>query len=394
MTARWSALPRRRALHPAAWWLWATCLAVAAFQTTNPLLLVLIMAAAVFVVSARRTSAPWSRSLGVFLRLGVIVIVVRVVLEIWFGDRLPGHVMFTLPHVPLPTWAAGVSIGGPVTLESVLQAAIDGLRLAAVLVCFGAANSLASPYRLLRCLPTVLYEAGVAVTVALAFAPEVVMTIASVRDTRRLRGRPTRGVAGLRGMAIPVLEGALERSLELAASMDSRGYGRRAAVTRTTARMASGATAGGLLLVIAGTYGILDAGSLPAGGIPFVVVGAVLLAVAVTAGGRRTKRTRYRPDAWGRREWGVSASGGAVLLGMIIAAAVGVHGLALEVFPLRMPTLPILPVVGILIGIVPAVVAPRPAPSDATTTSASVSPRSRPSTPGRMRTEPAEGTMA
>jgi len=141
-------------------------MAVAAFRTTNPLLLVLIAAVAAFVVSARRPTAPWSRSLGVFVRLGVIVIVVRVAVEIVFGDRLPGHVLFTLPHVPLPAWAAGVSVGGPVTVEEVLEAAVDGLRLAVVLVCFGAANSLASPYRLLRCLPTVLYEAGVAVTVA------------------------------------------------------------------------------------------------------------------------------------------------------------------------------------------------------------------------------------
>ena len=41
----------RRGLHPAAWWLWAGCLAVAAFRTTNPLLLVLIGAVAAYVVS-------------------------------------------------------------------------------------------------------------------------------------------------------------------------------------------------------------------------------------------------------------------------------------------------------------------------------------------------------
>ena len=216
-----------RTLHPAAWWLWAATMGVAAVRTTNPMLLAFIAVVVVFVVAARRSAAPWSRSLAVFFRLGLIVIVIRVVVQVVFGYRLPGHVLFTLPHVPLPGWAAGVSIGGPVTLESVLQAAVDGLRLAVILLCFGAANSLASPYRLLRCLPTVLYEAGVAVTVALTFAPELVITIGSIRDARRLRGRPTRGIAGLRGLAIPVLEGALDRSLQLAASMDARGYGRR-----------------------------------------------------------------------------------------------------------------------------------------------------------------------
>ncbi|MGH3579015.1 MAG: energy-coupling factor transporter transmembrane component T, partial [Mycobacterium sp.] len=338
----------RRALHPAAWWLWAGSMACAAIRTTNPLLLALIAAVAAFVVSARRTSAPWSRSLTFFFRLGMAVIVVRVVLQIFFGNRLPGHVLFTLPHVPLPSWAEGVSVGGPVTLEEVLQAAVAGLRLAVVLVCFGAANSLASPYRLLRCLPAVLYEAGVAVTVSLAFAPEVVMAIARVRDSRRLRGRPTRGIAGLRGMAIPVLEIALDRSLQLAASMDGRGYGRRVAVAQRTRRLGNGSTATGLLLVLVGVYGLLDVGSLPAGGIPFVALGALLVGAGMAVGGRRTDRTRYRPDLWGMREWVVAGSGAAMLATFIAASVVGTAGLQLQVYPPRLPLLPLLPTAGIL----------------------------------------------
>ena len=360
MTRRQSTVPFRRALHPAAWWLWAGCLAGAAIRTTNPLLLVLIAAVAAFVVSARRTTAPWSRSLIVFFRLGLVVIVIRVVIQVIFGNRLPGHVLFTLPQVPLPQWAEGVSIGGPVTVEAVLQAAVQGLRLAVVLLCFGAANSLASPYRLLRCLPGVLYEAGVAVTVSLAFAPEVVMAIANVRDARRLRGRPTRGIAGMRGMAIPVLESALDRSLQLASSMDARGYGRRVAVPQSTRRWGSGATGAGILMILAGVYGVLDPGSLPGGGIPFLAVGAVLVGAGMAVGGRRTDRTRYRPDVWRTPEWGVAASGGAALSSMVAAGVTGVAGLQLEVYPLHAPTLPLLPAVGILVGLLPAAIAPAP----------------------------------
>jgi energy-coupling factor transport system permease protein len=350
----------RRGLHPAAWWLWAACLAGAASRTTNPILLALIAAVAAFVVSARRTTAPWSRSIVFFFRMGVIVIVVRVVVQIVFGDRLPGHVLFTLPQVPLPSWAAGVSIGGQVTAESVIEAAVDGLRLAVILVCFGAANSLASPYRLLRCLPAILYEAGVAVTVSLAFAPELVIAIGAVRDARRLRGRPVRGIAGIRGMAIPVLESALDRSLQLAASMDARGYGRRVTMSTGSRRLATGATGAGLLLVVAGVYGLLDTGSLPAGGVPFVVVGAVLLGVGMTVGGRRTDRTRYRPDVWSAAEWLVAASGAVVLASLVLAGALHLPGLQLVVSPLRAPEIPLLALIGILVGLLPAVVAPAP----------------------------------
>jgi energy-coupling factor transport system permease protein len=348
----------RRGLHPGAWWLWAACMAGAASRTTNPILLLLIAGVVVYVVAARRTSAPWSGSIVVFLRLGVIVIVLRVLLVIVFGIRLPGHVLFTLPHVPLPAWAAGVSIGGPVTAEAIIVAAVQGLRLAVVLVCFGGANSLASPYRLLRCLPAMLYEAGVAVTVSLAFAPELVMAIGDVREARRLRGRPTRGLSGLRGTAVPVLERALDRSLQLASSMDARGYGRRAPISRGVRRWAGTATAVGILILLAGIYGVLVAGSLPGGGIPFVAVGAVLLGVGLATSGRRTNRTRYRPDLWRIPEWMVSASGTVVVGSLVAAALVGEQSLEFSVYPLTPPGLPLLAVFGILVGLVPAWAAP------------------------------------
>ena len=369
----------RRGLHPAAWWLWATCLAGAAIKTTNPLLLLLIGGVAGFVVSARRTSAPWARSWGSFVRLGAFVIVLRVVIAMLFGVRLPGHRMFSVPSIGLPSWAAGVSVGGPVTVENVLQAVYDGLRLAIILVCFGAANSLASPYRLLRCLPAVLYEAAVAVTVALAFAPEAVMAAGAIREARRLRGRPTRGVAGLRGLAVPVLESALDRSLQLAASMDARGYGRRAGLPVGVRRVATAAGFAGLLVVAVGSYGILDAGSPGYLGFPTLGVGMGLLTGGLIARGRRSTRTRYRPDPWRTAEWSVASAGALTLLAFVLAGALGETGLAPSVYPLAMPALPLLPLAGIIAAIGPAFVAPAPAPRRAAPGLASEVPRRAPS---------------
>ncbi len=348
----------RRGLHPAAWWAWAGCLAIVASRTTDVLLLLLVVVVAAYVVAARRTDAPWSRSLAVFLKIGLVVIAVRVILEMAFGNRLPGHVLFTLPQVPLPAWARGVSIGGPVTLEALLQAAVEGLRLAVVLVCFGAANSLASPYRLLRCLPAVLYEAGVAITVSLAFVPELVASIGEVRDARRLRGRPVRGLAGVRGLAIPVLERALDRSVQLASSMDARGYGRRPPTLARARRWAAAAVGAGLLAVLAGIYGLLAAGSLPAAGLPLVAVGCVVLASGLIAGSRRRMRTRYRPDPWGMPEWVVVASGLAAVIGVVVAGILDPGSLQMSLSPLRVPALPFVALVGVVLAVLPAWVAP------------------------------------
>jgi energy-coupling factor transport system permease protein len=356
-----AAAPRRRSLHPVAWWLWAAGLAICAMRTNNPFLLALIGVVACVVVSARRASAPWSRSIAFFLRVGLLVSAIRIVIEILFGQRgVPGHVLFTLPQVPLPSWAVAVSIGGPVTLESILNAFLVGLQLAVILLCFGAANSLASPYRLLRSLPAVLYETGVAVTVALSFTPELVQSIGIVRQARRQRGIPVKGLRGMRGVAVPVLESALDRSLQLATSMDARGYGRRIAVGRASRRLASGATVGGLLLLAAGIYGVIDGGSLFGLGLPIVAVAAVLCGVGLAVGGRRTARSRYRPDPWRQPEWIVAGSGVLALAAMSIAAALDVPGLTISFSPLAFPSIPLLPVVGILIALVPAVAAPNP----------------------------------
>ncbi len=283
---------RPRNLHPLAWWIWALVLGAAALRTTNPILLSLLIASAWVVVAARRPHAPWARSFGAFLRFGVAVIIVRIVLQVLFGQRLPGNVLFTLPEAQLPSWAAGASLGGPVTTEALVAAFNEGLQLATLLVCVGAANSLASPYRLLRAVPSVLYELGVVVTVALSFAPQSVATIAVVRDARRLRGRPYRGLRGLRGLAVPVLEGALERSLELAASMDSRGYGRRGDVAAARRRAGQAATLAGALALMIGIFGILDNGAPRALGVPMLVAGAGLLVASMRAASAAATRAR------------------------------------------------------------------------------------------------------
>ena len=118
MSLRAAFLPRP--LHPGAWWLWALGLATAAIFTTNPLLLLLIVAVTGYVVAARRTSAPWARSYGAFLRLGVVVVLLRLAFQVVFGATGTGTVIVHIPELPLPDWAGGVQIGGDLTVQDLL----------------------------------------------------------------------------------------------------------------------------------------------------------------------------------------------------------------------------------------------------------------------------------
>jgi energy-coupling factor transport system permease protein len=352
--------PLPRAVHPGAWWLWALGLATAASRTTNPLLLLLVLAVAAQVVAARRSHAPWARSFTVFLKLGLVVVAIRVTAQVLFGAAAPGTVIITLPEVPLPAWFAGVSLGGPITREALAVAVVEGLRLATVLACIGAANALANPKRLLASLPAALYEVGVAVVVALSFAPSLVTSVGRIRAARRLRGRPDRGLRSIIGVAMPVLEDALERSLALAAAMDSRGYGRQAAVPRGTRRLTAGLTLGGLAGTCLGVYALLDGTGPAVLGLPTLFGGVLAATAGLRLGGRRTVRTRYRPDPWSAPEWVTAGTGAFAATATIVVGVLDPAGLAPTLVPLAALPLPWLPTVGILAALLPAWLTPLP----------------------------------
>ncbi|MGW4200688.1 energy-coupling factor transporter transmembrane protein EcfT [Streptomyces sp. NPDC004726] len=351
---------RGNALHAGAWWLWALGLATAASRTANPLLLGLIVAVAGYVVAARRTDAPWARSYTAFIKLGLIVIAIRVLFSVVLGSPVPGtHPLFTLPEVPLPDWAKGIRIGGRVHAEQVVFALYEGAKLATLLICLGAANALANPARLLKSLPGALYEAGVAVVVAMTFAPNMVADVARLRTARRLRGRSTGGFRAIVQIGLPVLEGALERSVAVAASMDARGYGRTAQVPPAVRHTTTALTLGGLLGVCVGSYALLAATG-AAYGLPLLFAGLVAAVAGLRLGGRRSPRTRYRPDRFGPRSWLVAGSGAAVAALLIWAGSYDPEALHPGVVPLVAPGLPLWPALSVLIGLLPAFVAPVP----------------------------------
>lgn len=358
-----------RALHPIAWWVWALGLVVAVSRTTNPLLLVLVLGVLAFVVANRRGDAPWARAFKYYLVMALIVIAIRMVFRAVFatGAALGEHVLFRLPQLHLPHWYAGVQLGGPVTLEAMLAAAFDGLRLGTLLCCIGAANVLANPKRALRVLPGALYELGMAVVVALSVAPQLVESAQRVHRARKLRGGG-KGLRGVRAIAIPVLEDALERSLRLAAGMDARGYGRTGSATRGSRRLTATLLLLGMVGLCAGGYGLLDGTAPRLLGVPTIALGALLCCLGLAAGSRRVRRTAYRPDPWLWPEWVVSGGGVCCAALMFVSLGYSAADLNPSLAPLAWPTLPLLPVFGIVLAGAAALAAPVP-------------PRSRPAAP-------------
>ena len=180
------------------------------------------IAGATILVWRFAADAPWARSFWFSLKIGAFILIIRTLVGLLIGVPIPGTKLFELPILPLPSWLAGVRIGGVITQERLFSSIHEGLIIVAVISLFGAAVSLTSPHKLLRVTPIVIYEFGVATVIATSALPNLVQSISRIRRARLLRGdeKPS-----WRSIALPLLEDSLSRSLELAAAMDARGYG-------------------------------------------------------------------------------------------------------------------------------------------------------------------------
>ncbi|MFC4554598.1 CbiQ family ECF transporter T component [Georgenia faecalis] len=351
--ARGPAPAAPRPVHPLAWWAWAMGLALATTRTSNPLVVLLLLAAVVLVVMARRDDSPWARAFPAYLVLGACVIAFRVVFHVLVGLKAGGPVVLDLPRIDLP-WAAGITLLGRVHLGGLLAAVYGGLALAALLACFGAANALANPKRALRVLPASLHHIGTAVVIAVTVTPQLVSSVARVRRAQRLRGDVARGPRAVLACVQPVLTDALDRSLALAGSMDSRGYARTLPGT-SDARVAA-ALLVALVAAVLGTYGLLDGTSPGWLGAPLLVVAGVVAVLAARAAGRRVHRTRYRPDPWRAHESVVAGCG--VLAGLGIAVAAALDPAAFAPNALTWPPVPPAALACVLLAAVPAALRP------------------------------------
>jgi energy-coupling factor transport system permease protein len=208
--------------HPLTWWIWSIGLALAIVRTDNSFVGLGVVGVVALVVKTQSQDAPWSKSFWWSLKFGLWIIAVRTVIAVLIGIPIPGTTLFTLPIIPLPSWIAGIRIGGTVTLERLGSSIHEGVIIASVIALLGAATSLTSPHRLLRITPVFIYEIGVSLVIATSVLPQLVASISRIRRAQILRGNDK---PKWRKIALPLLEDALARSLELAAAMDSRGYG-------------------------------------------------------------------------------------------------------------------------------------------------------------------------
>lgn len=215
----------RVAFHPLMWWMWAVFVSTFVLQKNDYLVSWAAIGITLFLVNHFRVSSYWFLSFRWALRFAVIAFAFRMFIGFAIGVPMPGRVIFELPQIQLPDYLVGIRIGGAVTTQRLESAFTEASLIAAMILIFAAANSLSNPHALLRVLPKRFYGIGLAGVIATSVAPQTAKSITRVRNAQRLRGQETSKLRSWRGIAMPVLEDALERSIDLAASLESRGYG-------------------------------------------------------------------------------------------------------------------------------------------------------------------------
>lgn len=225
----------QRIRHPARAWLWAVggLLLLLTGRSEHPESLSIALIAAAIGMVMMTPLAPYRRRVFYLaLVLSLTAILIRLLAAILIGVPMPGRTLFVIPEVQLPEFLVGIRLGGPVTSQRLTSALSEILVFAAIIIVLASASAVTTPYRLLRVLPQRFYGLGLATSIAASVAPQTASSIGRVNLALRVRGDQSRGLHRARRVLMPVLEESLERSIDLAAALEVRGYGSKNAPTR------------------------------------------------------------------------------------------------------------------------------------------------------------------
>jgi energy-coupling factor transport system permease protein len=190
----------------------AACLFIVLF-TSNPAYKLTVLAAAIASLAA---GAGLHRMRGI---LTAIVLVAAFATALNFVSAHLGRTtLFTLPE-QIP------ALGGPYTLEALAAGLNGGITIAAAIVAAAPFSLMLASHDVMDALPSALSRTGAAIAASLNLVPSVAASFVQVSEAQRLRGWKPRGPRSWAEVIVPVVLTSVEGSIQLAESMESRGFG-------------------------------------------------------------------------------------------------------------------------------------------------------------------------
>jgi energy-coupling factor transport system permease protein len=214
MRSPFAYVPRRRPLQaasPGAAVAYLGALTTVAFLYSSPLVLI---AAGVAVVTAGLLAgargAVWAA-----LRMGVALALLIVAVNALVVNR--GETVLAR----LGDWPLLGQVD--VTAEALAEGAVFGLRALAVMVAFAVYSACVDPDRVLRALRPLAGRSALTATLVSRLVPVAAADAGRLREAARLRG-PGAATAGRAPLARRLLAGSLDRAVDVAATLELRGY--------------------------------------------------------------------------------------------------------------------------------------------------------------------------
>ena len=267
-------------VHPYAWLLWLAAATALVGLTLNPLVLIPLLLAVAIVRAASAPPGLDGHGGIPLMRLAALVVPFAAIYNL-LAAHSGAHVLWRLP-------GAWPLIGGPLTLEALVYGALSGTALMTLVATFSTFQRALGTRDLLRFVPRALGAVSLAIAVALTYVPATFRQFGLVREAQAVRGLEQRGPRAWLSLALPLLVGALERSVQVAEVMTARGLLNVDGLP--VGRGARGLVLGGLAAAVAGWMGWATGRvSAPAGG------GVAASGLAMVGGALWLQSRRLRP---------------------------------------------------------------------------------------------------
>jgi len=211
-------------LHALVWLVLVAAVIVATLVLQHPVLLVCVLAANVVLALSARVWKQWWGVMRFTIWMFLLVVAINAIVS-----NEGSHVL----------WAAGFRlplVGEPrVTLEALAYGAAMGVRLSTVISAFTLLNLCVHPDDMMRAaikarLP---YRSVLVTSLSTRFIPVLLSDANTIMDVQRSRGvdfssgRLSSRVRNYGALVLPLLSNSLDRAVQVAEAMESRGYGAR-----------------------------------------------------------------------------------------------------------------------------------------------------------------------
>jgi len=200
-----------QAASPAAAVVYLGSLTTVAFLYSSPIVLVATGAALVLAGRLAGARAAVRAALWMGLTLALLIVAVNA-LVVSRGETVLAR---------LGEWPILGQVN--VTAEAIAAGAVLGLRAAVVMVAFAVYSACVDPDRVLRALRPLAGRSALTATLVSRLVPVAAADAARLRDAAQLRG-PGAAPVGKAPLARRLLAGSLDRAVDVAATLELRGY--------------------------------------------------------------------------------------------------------------------------------------------------------------------------